>query len=355
MKADALKRDIWILVAGTGLRSGVPLAACLAATAVGSAIAHHDCCLVTGGWPGVDFMAAEAFAAIESAKGSRLEDRLVQVVPEDREAEFPGGRVVKTKIGPLEWLEPQSYCDAVVLIGGLGGTFGAFLSSLHKGIPRFPLGGTEGDAKRAFEHMCHLWDAIPNPGIAKHQFEELNQSIATHADAASVADHLLPLVIDSVNHRQGRAPKSIFISYSKADVTWLREVSSVLQPLQQSGLVHVWSDVDMEPGVQWDAMLRQNMARCDYAILLVSKPFLESEYVRTVELPVLLERARAGRTRLLWLCVSPSDWRSTALRDTQAAFVPTVSLTEMSPADVQVALVGLRARIERYVRDESAG
>jgi hypothetical protein len=168
---------------------------------------------------------------------------------------------------------------------------------------------------------------------------------------ASVSEvNLLPLVIESVNHQKGRAPKSVFISYGRADVTWLREVTAILQPLEQSGLVHVWSDVDIEPGSQWDVTLRQKMARCDIAIVLVSTPFLQSEYVRTVELPFLLERARAGRTHLLWVPVSASQWQNTELRDTQAACPPEVPLAGMSPSETQIALVRLRQRIEQDVR-----
>ena len=86
--------------------------------------------------------------------------------------------------------------------------------------------------------------------------------------------------------------------------TWVRQSSSLFE---QSSLVHVWSDVDIEPGSQWDATLRQKMARCDIAILLVSMPFLQSEYVRTVELPFLLERAHASRAAsVVDICVAES-------------------------------------------------
>jgi predicted Rossmann-fold nucleotide-binding protein len=64
----------WVLVAGTGHHSGVPADVCLAAKAVGAAIARFDCGLVTGGWAGVDYLVAEAFATVEGKKGNRLED-----------------------------------------------------------------------------------------------------------------------------------------------------------------------------------------------------------------------------------------------------------------------------------------
>lgn len=348
---DKNRHDAWVLVAGTGFRSGVPQDVCFAAAAVGEAIARFDCGLVTGGWPGVDFIAAKAFAETEVKKGSRIEDRLVQVVRNDRSVEFKHGRIVRTTPGPLEWLEPQSYCDAVVLIGGVGGTYGAFLSALHKGIPRFPLGGTGGDAARAFQHMCELWDVIPNPGIPKALFETLGQSTATMDDAISLSDRLLPLVIDSFNHRNGHTPKTVFISYSRRDKAWLQRIRTALQPVERTNRIQVWTDINIEAGLQWDAELRRKMSVCDIAILLVSPDFLQSEYVTKVELPVLLERARTGRTRLLWVLLSPSPWRDTGLKHTQAAYDPHLALSDMDPANLQVALVELRRQVEAFATE----
>jgi len=335
----------WILVAGTGLRVGVARGAQLAATAVGRAIANHGCGLVTGGWPGVDYIAAEAFAAVERVKGARLQDRLVQVVREDRNVEFDGGRIVRTKVGALEWLEPQSYCDAVVLIGGVGGTYGAFLSALFKGLPRFPLGGVGGDSEHAFRNMCELWDALPNPGVPKWRFEELGRAVTTDDDAEAVAQILLPLVIESVAHQKGQVPRTVFLSYSRDDSEWMRRIEAALRPIEQSGRYKLWADVEIEAGAAWDRELRRKLAVCDVAVLLVSRPFLQSEYVRNVELPILVERARSGRTRVLWLLVSECAWEQTELRELQAAWDPRSPLAALSPAEVQVALVEVRGRV----------
>ena len=311
-----MKNDAWVLVAGTGLRSGVPHDVCLAAEAVGAALARFGCGLVTGGWPGVDYIVSEAFASVERQKGIRLEHRLVQVVRSDRTIEFPGGRVVNASPGPLEWLEPQSYCDAIVLIGGIGGTYGTFLSALHKGLPRFPLGGTGGDAATAFRNMCELWDVIPNPGIPKWRFEALGRTVATRKEAADLADDLLPLVIESIDNRKGRTPQSVFISYSRRDASWLGRIRAILQPVEQTGQAHIWTDLDIEAGSQWDAELRRKLSVCDIAILLVSPNFLQSDYVKNVELPVLLERARTERTRLLWILLARSPLDQTELSGT---------------------------------------
>jgi hypothetical protein len=246
-------------------------------------------------------------------------------------------------------LEPQSYCDAVVLIGGLGGTYGAFLSALHKGLPRFPLGGTGGDAAKAFQNMCELWDVIPNQGIPKWRFETLGRAVSTRDDAVALAANLLALVIDSINARKRRTPKSVFLSYSRLDEVWRDRIRAILRPIEQAGHVQIWTDVDIEAGSQWDWELRRQLSICDIAILLVSENYLQSAYVRTVELPVLLERSRTKRTHLLWVVLSASSWGRTPLLETQAVCDPRIPLDTMEDADAQIALVAIRQAVERRV------
>ena len=185
--------------------------------------------------------------------------------------------------------------------------------------------------------------------LQRNTSQRLGQPIATATDAATVADLLLPLVIESVNHQKGRAPKSVFISYSRADVTWLRDVTAILQPLNPAsstcGPTSTLSELS-----QWDATLRQKMARCDIAILLVSMPFLQSEYVRTVELPFLLERARAGLyASVVDICVAESVAEHGTARYS-GGFASKGVAGGNQPRGYPVALVTVRQRIEQYVR-----
>jgi len=336
--------DTWVLVAGTG-RYKLPEEVRLAAAAVGEATARSGCGLVTGGWPGVDYLAAESFGRVVAEKGHCLEDRLVQVVREDRRADFGGGRIVQTKVGALEWLEPQSYADAVVFIGGIGGTYGAFLSALHKGIPRFPLSATGGDAAKAFQHMCELWDVFPNPGISKSDFEALGGAIANAEEATQVSERLLSLILQSVNHRRGRSPKSVFISYSRHDGEWLQRIRLVLQPLEHQEHVRVWTDLDIEAGDRWDQAIRRQLQTCDVAIVLVSPHFQASTYAQTIELPVLLERARAKRTHLLWVLLSPTGVVDTPLAQHQASHNSSIALAQMTESERHICLVRLHDQV----------
>jgi len=150
----------WILVAGTGLKDGTPETDVLVAKAVGEELAKYGYGLVVGGWHGVDYLVTESFLNQLSSRSLDPRDYLIQAHPPDphdpHDPIHNKGHIIKTPYGGREWLEPQKYADAVILIGGRGGTFDTWLGALHAGIPRFPIGGTNGDAASAFKkHLIY--------------------------------------------------------------------------------------------------------------------------------------------------------------------------------------------------------
>jgi hypothetical protein len=212
----------WILVAGTGTRDRIPEADALAARAIGEELALHSYGLITGGWTGVDSIATESFLKQLHSRGGDPKECLIQVVPANRRSEHNEGRISTTPRGAREWLEPQKYADAVILIGGVGGTFNTWLGALHDGLPRFPFGGTHGDAKLAFGHTVKLWELIPVPGITLDEFKRLGQEVKTPHDAQNVARYLVEkLLVPSLKAVDDRSRRdiaweaSIFISYER--------------------------------------------------------------------------------------------------------------------------------------------
>lgn len=308
----------WVLVAGTGLETGTPHADILAARAVGEQLAKHQYGLVTGGWHGVDHVVAESFLGQLAADGRDPKDYLIQVIPEDWQPRHRGGHVVRTPHGAREWLEPQKYADAVVLIGGRGGTYGTWLGALHDGIPRFPFGGTQGDAERAYRETLDLWELIPVPGITLDGFRELGRPIRSADDAQTVARHLVdPLLwqsldaVDALSRGNVSAAASVFISYSRRDAHWVGRLRTLLRPLERRGMLSIWSDADLEPGKPWEAQLLGRIGEAHAALLLVTRNFLASNYVRTVEVPALLARMNApdARFHVFWVLLEACEWR----------------------------------------------
>ncbi len=99
----------------------------------------------------------------------------------------------------------------------------------------------------------------------------------------------------------------IFISYSRKDKNWKNRLLSHLQVLEG---IQVWADSRIEVGDAWEAKLQDAMAQADIAVLLVSRHFFNSNYIKTKELPVLLERQRREGLRLIPVIVGSCVWKT---------------------------------------------
>lgn len=349
----------WVVVAGTGLQFGTSRTAVRAARALGTSLPQHRYGLVAGGWHGVDYVVTDAFLHSLAQQGLPAEDHLIQVLTQDQELLIPGGRIVRTEAGAREWLEPQKYADAVVLIGGLGGTYYTWLGALHDGLPRFPLSGTGGDARRAFKESVDLWELIPVPGLNFKEFEALGQPMRSDADAEALARYLVGELLtkslaaaDARSRADSAGSPSIFISYSRRDAQWVDRLRILFRPMERRGAVSTWSDADLLAGQAWEPQLLATIAASKAALLLVTPAFIQSEYVRRVELPALLARSRepGNQFRLFWVLLEPCDWKTAMpeLAEVQAIGDPTRPLSRShSSADEQVLLIAVVDKMAR--------
>jgi nucleoside phosphorylase len=203
MNDRGLDRDAWVLVAGTG-QSPLPRPQALAAQAVGKALAHHGFCLVTCGWDGVDKAVTQAFAAELQAIGSPLSRRLKQIVPRPDEPAFFGGEVIYVEKGVPEWVESVQRAQAVVLIGGLGGTYKTYEIAKNELVPVFPLPQTGGDAQKAFEDLRSGGETRK---LHRHVTDEALASLNAPSGTREMAEDLAERLVDVVGEElSGRSP-----------------------------------------------------------------------------------------------------------------------------------------------------
>jgi hypothetical protein len=150
-------------------------------------------------------------------------------------------------------------------------------------------------------------------------------------------------------------PKNrVFISYSHADETWLRQLRTHLKPLERENIVDVWDDTRLEAGTQWREEIRRNLEGARIAVLLVSASFLASDFIAEHELPRLLEVAEQGGTTIMPILVSPSRFEDTPLAKFQAVNGPDRSLLRIEPADREELFVKLSREIESAVRNDAS-
>jgi len=195
--------ETWVLVAGTG--SGVPVLpppVALAAHSIGRVLARRGLCLVTCGWAGVDKAVTSAFAAELQALGLPLSRRLRQIVPRPHEPQFFGGDVIYVEQGVPEWVESVRRAQAVILIGGLGGTYKTYQTARNEQVPVFPLAATEGDAKKAYDEILADFSTLRlYKRVTRGQIVTLDTPPQSRLLADDLAERTLDLVEEEISGR----------------------------------------------------------------------------------------------------------------------------------------------------------
>ena len=355
----------WVLVAGTGLLVGTPRKALRMARAVGRWLAHYQYGLVSGGWHGVDYTVTQAFVTELEKHSLPADDYLIQVLPEREPIHIEAGRVVRTPVGEREWLEPQKYADAVILIGGLGGTYYTWIGALHDGLPRFPLGSTGGDAQRAYKETLDLWSLVPVPGLTRPEFESLGEPAQDEHSADAIARHLVGELLvkslaatDARSRGAGANLPSLFISYSRRDEHWVDRLRTLFAPLERRGVFATWADADLRAGGAWSPQIHAQMEQASAALLLVTPALLASDYVRQVELPFLEARTHApgSKFHLFWVLLEPCNWdqQLPALAKLQAIGDARRAVNQSaSAADEQVRLIEVVREVSAALQSRS--
>jgi hypothetical protein len=150
--------------------------------------------------------------------------------------------------------------------------------------------------------------------------------------------------------------KQIFLSYSHRDVRWRDRLLTALSPWARRDEIDLWDDREIAAGEDWQERINVQIERSNIAVLLVSAPYLASNFIAEFELPRLVSAAERGKLTLAWIPVSASAWEVTALPRFQSAWDPHRPLNRMSRAKADEALVTVGRRIAggRTLTDLSA-
>ena len=142
----------------------------------------------------------------------------------------------------------------------------------------------------------------------------------------------------------------IFVSYSHADRPWLKRLQVHLKPLERDGLVELWDDSRIKPGMKWQHEIRAAMSEARVAVLLISADFLASDFIATDELPPLLKIAETEGATILPLIVSPSRFEQTpALSVFQSVNDPRKPLSRLAKAEREEVFARLTDIIHQTV------
>lgn len=157
----------------------------------------------------------------------------------------------------------------------------------------------------------------------------------------------------------------VFISYSHKDKDWQESIYSfALEVLEDAGDIEFWRDDDIKAGQKWSDKIEDRLRSATGALLLVSDSFLDSEFIRTRELPVILGDGD-GKEGVLWILVkrvaegreSDADWMT--LKEIQAVGDPQVPLEDLGQpgvptAELFQAFVNIQKEVSAALRKRSA-
>jgi hypothetical protein len=110
----------------------------------------------------------------------------------------------------------------------------------------------------------------------------------------------------------------VFVSYSHKDHRWVdRDNPHNLIPFLADSLrrdgVEIWYDHALIPGDKFQQEIESRIDQADLAILLVSQHFLNSKFIREVELPRIEARANVGDLVVIPVLVGPCNWKKLTL------------------------------------------
>jgi hypothetical protein len=109
--------------------------------------------------------------------------------------------------------------------------------------------------------------------------------------------------------RASQTATSVFVCYSHRDADYMKPLLDYLSGLKEEGITF-WTDQHLIAGDLWDTEIRRQVEQADIVLALVSQAFLNSDYIRNVEIARALERRAASGLRIMPIIVSPSDWQS---------------------------------------------
>ena len=154
----------------------------------------------------------------------------------------------------------------------------------------------------------------------------------------------------------GPERRHVFISYSHADRVWVERIRQVMAPLlwQQGNALQLWDDSQIQPGDRWLEEIEAALASARVALLLVSAEFLASKFVMGQEVPALLRAAESEGVRVLWVPLSASLVRHTAIHAYQAVLPPEQTLDAMEPHQQRLALVRIAEAVHQALEQADA-
>jgi hypothetical protein len=148
-------------------------------------------------------------------------------------------------------------------------------------------------------------------------------------------------------HVPANTRKQVFVSYSHKDRGVFQRIINGLTSLTPE--ISIWDDSQIKGGENWQVAIQNALEESNIVLVLVSRNLLASDYIIQTELPELINRAKSGEIKLLWIPVEPVSTSNTPFDDFQSLIPSNQTIASMTDAAFNKVLAKLVKEISRKV------
>jgi hypothetical protein len=114
----------------------------------------------------------------------------------------------------------------------------------------------------------------------------------------------------SPGEQESPMPPRLFFSYSHKDRKLREKLETHLSPLKNQSIISCWFDGCINPGEEWDSLIRSRLNSAEIILLLVSADFLVSDYGVRTELARAMVRHERGEAAVIPIILRPVIWQT---------------------------------------------
>ena len=180
----------------------------------------------------------------------------------------------------------------------------------------------------------------------------LKQSSLGEATVQPKPDAASPSASPAPATPPANAPTEVFISYSHRDDDLREEFVTHLANLKRQGKIVAWHDRAIEAGEEWEAQIKSRLESAQIVLLLISPPFMASDYCYDIEMQRAIARHEAGTARVVPIILRPCDWKGSPFSKLQVLPKDAKPVTQWSDRDTAFLNVveGIRRAVESLAK-----
>lgn len=103
-------------------------------------------------------------------------------------------------------------------------------------------------------------------------------------------------------------PVSVLLCYTYQDASMVNQLKDHLSVLKNNELIDLWDDGDISPGTEWQAECDKHLKQAQIILLLISAPFLASNFCYKVAVQRAIERHESKEACVIPVILRPAQW-----------------------------------------------